>query len=74
MVAAGIGIDIDPDTGKPSVDVLGSARAIMKAKAAWEAFGAPVRAARLRAKAAIDAASDAVSARAAAATLELPAA
>ncbi|WP_345819942.1 hypothetical protein ABC766_27310 [Methylobacterium fujisawaense] len=59
MLAATIGVDFDPETGKPAVDVLGVARSV---KAAYEAFlvaGAAIRGARLLAKAEIDAAADA---------------
>ncbi|WP_354442417.1 hypothetical protein [Methylobacterium sp. 1973] len=58
MLAATIGVDIDPKTGKPAADVLGVARSV---KAAYEAFlqvGAAIRGTRLLAKAEIDAASD----------------
>jgi len=58
MLAATIGVDIDPESGKPAADVLGVARSV---KTAYEAFlqaGAAIRGARLLAKAEIDAASD----------------
>ncbi|WP_018261364.1 hypothetical protein [Methylobacterium sp. WSM2598] len=57
MLAASIGIDIDPLTGAPATDVLGVARAARAAAAAWVEAGAAIRAARLAAKAAIAAAA-----------------
>ncbi|KAA0124026.1 hypothetical protein CIW48_08995 [Methylobacterium sp. P1-11] len=54
MLAATIGIDVDPKTAK---DVLGVARSV---KAAYEAFlggGASIRGARLAGKQAVDAAA-----------------
>jgi hypothetical protein len=62
MLAATIGVDIDPDTSKPATDVLGVARSV---KAAYEAYlqaGAAIRGARLLGKAEIGAAADAVTA------------
>ncbi|SFM82776.1 hypothetical protein [Methylobacterium pseudosasicola] len=58
MLAATIGVDFDPDTGKPATDVLGVARSV---KAAYEAYleaGAAIRGVRLGAKVEIEAASD----------------
>ncbi|GEP11823.1 hypothetical protein [Methylobacterium gnaphalii] len=57
MLAASIGIDIDPSTNAPATDVLGVARAVQKAYAAWLAAGAAIRGARLHGKAAIEAAA-----------------
>jgi hypothetical protein len=62
MLAATIGVDIDPDTGKPAKDVLGVARSV---KAAYEGYlqaGAAIRGARLLGKAEIGAAADVVTA------------
>lgn len=56
MLAATIGIDIDPETKAPATDVLGVARSVKAAYAAWSIYGAAVRGARLAGKAAIDAA------------------
>lgn len=57
MLAATIGIDLDPETKAPATDVLGVARSVAQAYEACVAFGAMVRAARLKGKAAIDAAT-----------------
>ncbi|WP_426313832.1 hypothetical protein ACN9MF_20170 [Methylobacterium fujisawaense] len=73
MLAATIGVDIDPDRGNPAADVLGVARSV---KAAYEAFlrvGAAIRGARLLAKVEIDAAPDADLARAVVAAIKWPA-
>lgn len=73
MLAATVGVDIDPQGGKPAADVLGVARSV---KAAYEAFlgvGAAIRGARLLAKAEIDAAPDADHARAVFAAVQWPA-
>lgn len=73
MLAATIGVDIDPETGKPAADVLGVARSV---KAAYEAYlqaGAAIRGARLLAKAEIDAAADAITAQAVFAAIQWPA-
>lgn len=73
MLAATIGVDIDPDSGKPAADALGVARSV---KAAYEAFlkvGASIRGARLLAKAEIDAAPDADLAHAVVAAIKWPA-
>ncbi len=53
MLAASIGIDVDPLTGALATDVLGVARAVTAASAAWLAIGAAIRKARLAGKAAI---------------------
>lgn len=73
MLAATIGVDFDPQTGKPAADVLGVARSV---KAAYEAFllaGAAIRGTRLLAKAEIEAASDADHARAVFSAISWPA-
>jgi hypothetical protein len=73
MLAATIGVDIDPDTGKPATDVLGVARSV---KAAYEAFlkaGAAIRGVRLQSKAEINASADADMARAAYDAIKWPA-
>jgi hypothetical protein len=72
MLAATIGVDFDPDTGKAATDVLGVARSV---KAAYEAYlmaGAAIRGARLLAKAEIEAAADADLAQAAFAAIKWP--
>ncbi|WP_066920178.1 hypothetical protein [Methylobacterium sp. CCH5-D2] len=56
MLAASIGLDLDPETGAPATDVLGVARAIRVAFEGWLAAGAAIRRARLLGKAAVDAA------------------
>lgn len=65
MLAATVGLDIDPSTGAPAVDVLGVARSVMTARNAWVVFGSALKAARLKGKAAIDAASGLAAAEAA---------
>lgn len=57
MLAASIGIDLDPQTGAPATDVLGVARSVEAAYGAWLTFGAGIRRARLSGKAAINAAA-----------------
>lgn len=57
MLAASIGIDLDPETGAPAVDVLGVARSVVVSYGLWLSAGAAIRAARLAAKKAIDEAS-----------------
>lgn len=72
MLAATIGVDFDPQTGKPATDVLGVARSV---KAAYEAYlqaGAAIRGARLLAKAEIEAAADADLAQAVFAAIQWP--
>lgn len=54
MLSASIGYDVDPETNKPTVDVIGEARAVLAAYEAYQRAGAAIRAARLKAKAAID--------------------
>lgn len=58
MLAATIGVDIDPDTSKPATDVLGVARSVKGAYEAYLQAGAAIRGARLLAKAEISAAPD----------------
>lgn len=50
MLAASIGIDIDPKTGEPATDVLGVARLIDAVRARWSATGSEIRKTRLVAK------------------------
>jgi hypothetical protein len=59
MLAASVGFDVDPQTGKPTIDVAGEARAVLAAYDAYQRVGAAIRAVRLRGKAAIEAAVDA---------------
>lgn len=54
MLAASVGIDIDPSTGEPAVDILGAARSVRAAYGFWLAAGAGIRKARLSGKKAID--------------------
>ena len=72
MLAASIGIDIDPQTGKPATDVLGVARSVLTARDGWLAAGAAIRKARLTAKAAIDGASTFAEAASAVASVSWP--
>lgn len=72
MLAASIGFDRDPSTGVPTVDVPGEARSVLAAYDAYQRAGAAIRAARLRGKAAIDAAPDATAARAALTAIAWP--
>ena len=65
MLAASIGFDRDPQTGKPTVDVVGEARAVLAAYDAYQRAGAAIRGARLAAKKAIDEAATGDAARAA---------
>lgn len=65
MLAASLGYDLDPTTGKPTTDIAGEARAVLAAYDAYQRAGAAIRGVRLKAKAAIDAAADAASATAA---------
>ncbi|BAQ50414.1 hypothetical protein [Methylobacterium aquaticum] len=55
MLAASIGLDVDPQTGAPAADVLGVARAVVAAYDAWVEVGGAIRRARLAGKAAIGA-------------------
>lgn len=54
MLAASIGIDIDPSTGSAAEDVLGVARAVMASYDQWLQIGAAIKQIRLTAKRAID--------------------
>ena len=65
MLAASIGYDRDPQTGQPTTDVVGEARAVLAAYDAYQRAGAAIRGARLAAKKAIDAAATGDAARAA---------
>lgn len=65
MLAASLGFDIDPTTGKPTTDIPGEARAVLAAYDAYQKAGASIRGARLKAKASIDATADAAAAQAA---------
>ena len=65
MLAATIGIDIDPETKAPATDILGVARGVVAAGDAWLAIGTRIRTARLKGKAAIEAADSIEAARAA---------
>lgn len=58
MLAASVGIDVDPQTGAVAVDVLGVARSVKRAYLQWQGLGSAIRGARLTAKAAIAAAAD----------------
>ncbi|WP_288581449.1 hypothetical protein [uncultured Methylobacterium sp.] len=53
MLAASIGVDIDPETGAPATDIVGVARGVQAARDAWLAIGAAIRGVRLKGKAAI---------------------
>lgn len=57
MLAATVGIDIDPETGKPATDVLGVARSVQAARGVWVKMGPAIRTARRKAKAQIRAAA-----------------
>ena len=72
MLAASIGIDIDPSTKAVATDVLGVARAVNATHDAWVAAGAAIRKARLAGKAAIDAATTVAAAAAAYAAIVWP--
>ncbi|MGU3386944.1 hypothetical protein ACLBYG_20705 [Methylobacterium sp. D53M] len=72
MLAASLGFDLDPQTGKATTDIPGEARAVLAAYDAYQKAGAAIRGVRLRAKAAIDEAADAASASAAAAAIVWP--
>ena len=54
MLAATVGVDVDPETQEPSNDVLGVARSVVAAYAAWNVIGAEIRGARLKGKASVD--------------------
>lgn len=53
MLAASLGIDVDPETGAKAQDILGVARSVQAARDAWLAIGSAIRGTRLKAKAAI---------------------
>jgi hypothetical protein len=72
MLAATIGVDVDPQTDAPATDVLGVARAVQAAAARWLTAGAAIRAARLSGKAAIAAASSVEDAAAAFDAIDWP--
>lgn len=72
MLAVTIGVDIDPDTGKPATDVLGVARSVAAAYEAYLQAGAAIRGVRLLSKAEIAAASDADHAQAVFAAIQWP--
>ncbi len=74
MLAASIGLDIDPDTKAPATDVLGVARSVKAAFAAWLALGSAIRRARLKGKAAVDAAETIAAAVAAFDAIDWPSA
>lgn len=57
MLAASIGLDVDPDTGRLAEDVLGVARGIRAARASWLDVGSQIRRVRQQAKADIEAAT-----------------
>ena len=67
MLAASIGIDVDPDTGTPATDVAGVARNVLAAQGAWAVVGAAIRCIRLGGKASVNTAADEGLAHAAAA-------
>lgn len=73
MLSASLGYDLDPTTGKATVDIAGEARAVLAAYDAYQRAGAAIRAARLKAKAAIEAAADEAAAQAAFAAIVWPA-
>lgn len=72
MLAASLGFDLDPETGKATTDIPGEARAVLAAYDAYQKAGAAIRNVRLKGKAAIDAATDAASATAAAEAIVWP--
>lgn len=72
MLSASVGLDTDPSTGKPTVDVTGEARAVLAAYDTYQSAGAAIRGVRLRGKAAIDAANDVAGAQAAYAAIAWP--
>lgn len=63
MLAASLGYDLDPETGKATTDIPGEARAVLAAYDAYQKAGAAIRATRLKGKAAIDAAATAPAAQ-----------
>ncbi|MCJ2053982.1 hypothetical protein [Methylobacterium sp. J-070] len=72
MLAASLGYDLDPTTGKPTVDIPGEARAVLAAYDAYQKAGAAIRAARLAAKATVEASTDTRSAQAAFGAIRWP--
>ncbi|KAA0117894.1 hypothetical protein CIW48_27220 [Methylobacterium sp. P1-11] len=54
MLSASIGTNLDPNTGKPTSDIAGEARAASEEAKAWLAIGAPIRGARLKGKQSVD--------------------
>ncbi|GJD93344.1 hypothetical protein [Methylobacterium iners] len=73
MLAASIGIDIDPTTNEPANDVVGVARAITAAYDLWQEAGASIRGIRLAGKKAIAEATTVEGANAALEAIEWPA-
>ncbi|MGU3668019.1 hypothetical protein ACLBX9_27850 [Methylobacterium sp. A49B] len=73
MLASSIGFDTDPQTGRPTTDVPGEARAVLAAYDAYQRAGAAIRGARLKGKADIDAAANDAAAQAAFAAIVWPA-
>lgn len=73
MLAASVGIDLDPQTGAAATDVLGVARAVASASGAWVEVGAVIRGARLAGKDAIARAATVEAAAAAYAAIVWPA-
>jgi len=73
MLAVTIGVDIDPNTGKPATDVLGVARSVKTAYEAYLQAGAAIRGVRLLSKAEIAASPDADQAQAVFAAIKWPA-
>ena len=74
MLAASSGIDADPSTKAPATDVLGVARGVQAAHAAWIALGAEIRRVRLSGKSAIDAAATVEAAQSAFSAIAWPSA
>lgn len=72
MLAASIGVDIDPQSGKPATDVLGVARSVKVAYEAYLQAGAAIRGTRLLAKAEIGASADAITAQTVFAAIKWP--
>ncbi|SDA12854.1 hypothetical protein SAMN02799622_00831 [Methylobacterium sp. UNC378MF] len=72
MLAGSIGTNLDPKTERATVDVAGEARAALAAYDAYQKVGAAIRSARLKGKAAIDAAADVTAACEVAASIDWP--
>lgn len=72
MLAASVGIDVDPSTGQPAADVVGVARSVHAAYGQWNAAGSAIRAARLAGKKAIEEAATPEAADAALAAINWP--